>query len=433
MEIAILAVFILGYAAIAFEHPLKVNKAASALLVGVLTWTIYIVTESSQAHHIKESLGHHLSTIAEILFFLLGAMTIVELVDVHGGFEVITDRIATKSKVRLLWILGIVAFFMAAVIDSVPAAVVMYSVIKKLADKKEDRLLLAGFMVIAVNAGGVWSPLGNLPTLMLWSADKISIEGIILNAFVPSVINLLVPLVILSFTVKGKVGEGVVENSTVRTSLTSLREKVLILSIGLGGLVFVPVFKVFTHLPPFMGMMLVLGLLWVVSERMGIRKDADVREKLSPGKVLERIDTPSVLFFLGILLAVASLEVSGLLGGLATWLDNHIPNRDIVNISIGMLSSIVDNVPLVAATIEMYPLAQYPELGTDAFFWQFLAYTAGTGGAILIIGSAGGVAMMGIAGIEFFWYMKRIGWLALLGYFAGAGYFLLMQAMGWLV
>jgi Na+/H+ antiporter NhaD/arsenite permease-like protein len=426
MEIAILIIFVLGYVAIALEHPLKVNKAATALLIGVLTWTLHILAQEGQAHEIRESLAHHLSNISEILFFLLAAMTIVELVDVHGGFELITDRIRTRSKTQLFWILGFIAFFMAAVIDSVPAAVVMYSVIKKLTDKKEDRLFMAGLMVIAVNAGGVWSPLGNLPTLMLWNADKITVEGIIFSSFIPSVVNLLVPLLVLSFTVKGSFSP-VALTEKKQESPTSMGEKILVLFLGFGGLIFVPAFKLLTHLPPFMGMMLVLGILWVVAERMGARKSDEISTKLAPSKVLERIDTPSVLFFLGILLAVSALEVSGLLGGLATWLDGVIPDRNIVNLSIGLLSSVVDNVPLVAATIEMYPLASYPDLGTDAFFWQFLAYTAGTGGAILIIGSAGGVTLMGIAGIEFFWYMKRIGWLALLGYFLGAATMILLS------
>jgi Na+/H+ antiporter NhaD/arsenite permease-like protein len=432
LEALILAIFVIGYIAIAFEHPLKVNKAASALLAGVLTWTVYIVFKADIAHQVKESLGHHLANISEILFFLMAAMTIVELVDVHGGFELITKRIRTTSKVKLLWILGFVAFVMAAVIDSVPAVVVMYSLIKKLSDDKQDRLLLAGFMVIAVNAGGVFSPLGNLPTLMLWNADKITVQGVMLNAFLPSLINLLVPLGILSFMVKGHL-KPLPEQEEAYSSPTSDFEKGLVLFLGLGGLVFVPVFKVTTHLPPFMGMMLVLGILWVVAERMGTRKDSETSAKLSPSQVLSRIDTPSVLFFLGILLAVASLEVSGLLHTAAVWLDGNVPNRNVVNMSIGLLSSIVDNVPLVAATIEMYPYAQYPELGTDAFFWQFLAYTAGTGGGILIIGSAAGVTMMGMAGIEFFWYMKRIAPLALAGYFVGGLFFILMQAMGWLV
>lgn len=422
----------IGYIAIAFEHPLKVNKAASALLAGVLTWTVYIVWNASNAHAIQDSLGHHLVGISEILFFLLAAMTIVEVVDVHGGFELITSRIRTTGKVKLLWILGFLAFFMAAVIDSVPAVVVMYSLIKKFTDDKNDRLLFAGFMVIAVNAGGVFSPLGNLPTLMLWNADKITVQGVMLTAFLPSLINLLVPLGILSFLVKGNL-QPPPPQSADYTSPTSNFEKGLVLFLGLGGLVFVPLFKVTTHLPPFMGMLLVLGILWAVTERMGTRKESEVSSRLSPAQVLSRIDTPSVLFFLGILLAVASLEVSGLLHAAAVWLDGHVPNRNIVNLSIGLLSSIVDNVPLVAATIEMYPQAQYPDLGTDAFFWRFLAYTAGTGGGILIIGSAAGVTMMGMAGIEFFWYMKRIAPLALAGYFVGAVVFMVLEALGWVV
>lgn len=428
MEILILSIFIVGYLAIAFEHPLKVDKAAAALLTGVGTWTVFEIFGPASPSKVNDSLSHHLSGIAEILFFLLGAMTIVELIDAHGGFELITNRIKTRKKVSLLWILGIIAFFLAAIIDSVPAAVVMYSVIKKLMTQREDRLITAGMMVIAVNAGGVWSPLGNLPTLMLWSADNITIQGIIFSAFLPSVINLVVPLGILSFRLKGNVEqEEIRAQSLPDESPTSRIEKIVILGLGLGGLVFVPVFKIITHLPPYLGMMLVLGVIWVVADRMGSKKEKSIGEMLSPSKILERIDTPSVLFFLGILLSVACLEVSGILAAAATWLDQAVPNRNLVTIGIGLLSAIVDNVPLVAATIEMYPQAIFPELGTDAFFWQFLAYTAGTGGSILIIGSAAGVAMMGVAQIDFLWYLRRIAWLSICGYVAGTITFLLLE------
>ena len=431
MEIAILIIFVLGYAAIALEHPLKVNKAAAALLTGVLTWTIFTMWGPSDPHHVVGELSHHLAEIAQILFFLLGAMTIVELVDVHGGFEVITNAIKTKNKVKLLWIIGFVTFFLSAVLDNLTTAIVMVSLLSKLVDDKQERMLLAGIVVIAANAGGAWSPIGDVTTTMLWIDNKISPAAIMANAFVPSIVSLIVPLAVLSFFMKGEIKAP--KKAHGHVALTTSSEKMIVLALGLGGLMFVPVFKVLTHLPPFMGMMLSLGVLWVVIERMSKSKDDDSKTRLSPSKALERIDTPSVLFFLGILLAVSALQVSGLLGEAAKWLDQNIPNRNVVNMAIGVLSSIVDNVPLVAGAIEMYPEATYPELGTDAFFWQFLAFTAGTGGSILIIGSAAGVATMGLANIEFFWYVKRISGLALIGYLAGAGTFLLMEAMGWLM
>jgi Na+/H+ antiporter NhaD/arsenite permease-like protein len=430
LEALILIIFVIGYIAIAFEHPLKVNKAASALLAGVLTWTVYIVAEPQLSHEIQESLAHHVAEIAQILFFLLGAMTIVELVDVHGGFEVITNGIRTKNKVKLLWIIGLVTFFMSAVLDNLTTAIVMVSLLSKLIDDKQERMLFAGIIVIAANSGGAWSPIGDVTTTMLWIGEKISPTVIIINTIVPSLVSLLVPLGIASLMVKGEVRPP--QSSHHHDVLTTSSEKTIVLLVGLGGLIFVPAFKLLTHLPPFMGMMLSLGLLWIVVERLGTRKDDEAKNKLSPAKALERIDTPSVLFFLGILLAVGGLQVSGLLTDAAHWLDANIPNRNVVNLSIGLLSAVVDNVPLVAGAIEMYPHNLYPELGMDAFFWQFLAFTAGTGGSILIIGSAAGVATMGLAGIEFFWYVKRVSLLALAGFTAGALVFLLMQAMGWL-
>ncbi|HHG85880.1 MAG TPA: sodium:proton antiporter [Bacteroidetes bacterium] len=423
----ILIVFVLGYLGIAFEHPLRINKAATALITGVLCWTIYIMGEQN-SHHVLEDLGEHLDEIAQILFFLIGAMTIVELVDIHGGFEVITKRIKTRNKVKLIWTIALITFFLSAALDNLTTSIVMVSLLSKIIDSRKDRLLFAGVVVIAANSGGAWSPIGDVTTTMLWIDNKITAPTVIANLIIPSIISLVVPLAVLSFMLKGEVKSP--EVATDNEDNTTSFEKQLVFFMGVGGLIFVPIFKIATHLPPFMGMMLSLGVLWAATELLNKNKKDKFKEKLSPSHALERIDTPSMLFFLGILLAVGALQVSGILPSLATWLDQAIPNRSAVVVSIGLLSSIVDNVPLVAGAIEMYPQSQYPELGVDAHFWQFLAYCAGTGGSVLIIGSAAGVAVMGIEKVEFFWYLKKISWLALIGYFAGVGAYLAMQAMG---
>jgi len=442
METLILVIFVLGYLAIAFEHPLKINKAASALFTGVVCWTIYILSADALVpgtegfieynathgatdplHYVIHELGYHVDEIAQILFFLIGAMTIVELVDIHGGFEVITRRIRTRKKVQLLWIITILTFFLSAALDNLTTSIVMVSLLSKIMQDRKDRLFFAGMIVIAANSGGAWSPIGDVTTTMLWIDDKITAPVIIVNTILPSLVSLLAPLALLSFTLKGEVNPP--ENADEGIEVTEEWEKRLVLILGVGGLVFVPVFKIWTHLPPFMGMMLSLSILWGATELLNKGKRDKFKEKLSPAHALERIDTPSMLFFLGILLAVGVLQVSGMLAELAGWLDNTIPNRNITVTAIGLLSSIVDNVPLVAGAIEMYP-----SIETDAHFWQYLAYCAGTGGSVLIIGSAAGVAVMGIEKVEFFWYLRKISLLALLGYFAGAGVFLLMESLG---
>ena len=452
METLILVIFVLGYIAIAFEHPLKINKAASALLTGVICWTIYILGadqlvpgletyaeylkhaepgDGNPMHFVLHELGYHVDEIAQILFFLIGAMTIVELVDIHGGFDVITRNIRTKNKVKLMWLICFLTFFLSAALDNLTTSIVMVSLLSKIMEDRKTKLLFAGMIVIAANSGGAWSPIGDVTTTMLWIDDKITAPVIIVNTILPSLVSLLAPLAILSFTLKGEVSTPHKQGED--DELTSEREKRLVLFLGVAGLVFVPVFKIITHLPPFMGMMFSLGILWAATELLNKSKRDKFKERLSPAHALERIDTSSMLFFLGILLAVGALQVSGLLAELALWLDNTIPNREITVTAIGLLSSIVDNVPLVAGAIEMYPESGYPELGTDATFWQYLAYCAGTGGSVLIIGSAAGVAVMGIEKVEFFWYLKRISWLALVGYFAGAGVFLLMESLGLMI
>lgn len=425
MNTIIILIFVLGYAAIAFEHNLKLNKAASALLTGVLCWTVYIMSAGGieEVHLISEELMEHLSSISGILFFLLGAMTIVELVDAHDGFKAVTDLIKTDDKRKLLWIVGFIAFFLSAILDNLTTTIVMVSLLRKLVANKKERLLFVGLVVIAANAGGAWSPIGDVTTTMLWIGGQITTEKIIPALILPSIFCLVVPLVALSFTVKGK-AVPVSSAEGEKPATTSLERNVIFIT-GVGALIFVPVFKTITHLPPFMGILFGLSILWIVGEILHFNKEVKMKHPLSIVRALEKIDTSSVLFFLGILIAISALESTGLLTQLASLMDEKIGDQNIIIMSIGMLSAIVDNVPLVAAAMGMYPLSLFPP---DHYFWEFLAYCAGTGGSILIIGSAAGVAAMGMEKIEFFWYLKKIGWLALIGYFGGA-FFYILQSM----
>ena len=436
MSLLIIVVFVLGYAAIAFEHPLKIDKAASALITGILCWTIYVVSLNGghDAVHIIEhgadghgGLYHHLFDIANILFFLMGAMTIVELVDAHEGFSVITDRIKTTDKTKLLWIIAILTFFFSAALDNLTTTIVMISLLRKLVKDKETRWLFVGIVVMAANAGGAWSPIGDVTTTMLWIKGQLpDVPSLMTELFIPSFISILVPMIILSFTLKWKVERPqIIENANLNP--TSDNERILVFVLGIAGLVFVPVFKTLTHLPPFMGMMLSLVLIWAITEIMHKGKSKEDKESLSVISVLQKIDVASVLFFLGILLAVAALQEFGHLRSIAGALDKAFAgNIFSINIVIGLLSSIVDNVPLVAAAQGMYDIAPVGEFAANGHFWKLLAYCAGTGGSALIIGSAAGVAAMGLEKIDFMWYLKKISWLAVIGYFAGAAaYFLL--------
>lgn len=424
-----IAVFVLGYLFIALEHPLKIDKAASAVLTGVICWTLLVFGQEAIFPHeeegfIDENILHHIGEIAEILFFLIGAMTIVELVDAHEGFSVVTNKIQTTNRVKLLWIICIVTFFFSSVLDNLTTAIVMAALLKKLIADKEDLWFFAGMVVIAANAGGAWSPIGDVTTIMLWIGGQVTAANIVVKVFLPSMICLLVPLLIVTFTKKGDVQRPNVEDKDLGHSGITASQQNLIFWMGVSGLLFVPIFKNITHLPPFMGMLFSLGVLWVTTEI--IHRNKDYREKMdfSVSGVIRKIDTPSVLFFLGILLAVASLQTAGHLGQLATAMNETFGNIYIINILVGFLSSIVDNVPLVAGAIGMYPLSVYPQ---DHVFWELLAYCAGTGGSTLIIGSAAGVAIMGILKIDFIWYFKKISWLAAIGYLAGvAVYYLLV-------
>ncbi len=420
--ILIVTVFILGYLLIALEHTVKVNKAATALMTGVLCWTIFIF-ENSSAHFVNEELLHHLGEIGSILFFLLGAMTIVELIDSHNGFSIITRRINTTSKSRLLLVVSVITFFLSALLDNLTTTIVMTSLCAKLLSEREDRLWFAGMIVIAANAGGAWSPLGDVTTTMLWIGGQITAYSIITQIFLPSVAAAFIPALIIMYKFKGK---QIVSMPKANDSEVDKRDGKIVLASGIGFLIFVPVFKTITHLPPFMGMLFALGCMWIITTVLHKKKESGFIQRYSVAHALQRIDTPSILFFLGILLAVAALQSNGLLAEAATHLNAFLKNDYLIGTALGLLSALVDNVPLVAAAQGMYDLTTYP---TDHPFWEFLALTTGTGGSAIIIGSAAGVAAMGIEAINFMWYLKKISWLALIGFFAAIGVFLLERML----
>ena len=423
MVAVILIVFLLGYVAIAMEHVIKLNKAASALITGVLCWTIYILFMPDK-HIVNEQLSEHVGGIAGILFFLLGAMTIVELIDAHDGFEVITSRIKTTKKSHLLWLIGGLSFFLSAILDNLTATIVIVSLIRKLIRNKPARLIFCGVTIIASNAGGAWSPIGDVTTTMLWIGGQITSAQIVAKVFLPGLVCAAVPILVLTFRMRGALEVGGTEEAKTSRPVTPVRDRNIVFVTGLLILLLVPVFKTVTHLPPFMGMLMGLGIMWAITEIIHHEKDTQDKHFLSVLYALRKIDTPSILFFLGILISVAALQSIGALMNVAQYMDQQIGSPTIIVIIIGVLSSIVDNVPLVAASMGMYSLQQYP---TDHFFWHFLAYCCGTGGSMLIIGSAAGVAAMGIEKIEFFWYLKKIAWLALIGYAAGILVFMLQQ------
>jgi len=475
----ILLIFIFGYISIALEHPLKIDKAASALLIGVLTWTVYILNASNllqlgfspswqefsiQAqsiidhikptipesewinsawaekisvlaqpyHFVVEELEHHLIEISEILFFLLGAMTIVEIIDQHEGFKVITDKITTTNKVKLLWIIAVITFFMSAVLDNLTTTIVMVALLKKLVNDQKTRWFFVSMVVLAANSGGAWSPIGDVTTIMLWIGGQVTAGAIMAKVFLPSIVSIVVPLAIISFFMKGKIDRP--KNFGKETTFATSKERVIVFVTGVGVLLFVPVFKTITHLPPYMGMLFGLGVLWVLTEILHRSKSVEVTGKLKVFNIIRKVDTPTVLFFLGILSAVACLQSVGHLNIMAGWLNDNLGNVYAINIAIGILSSIVDNVPLVAGAMGMYDIALPGTTGYEAMFvqdgtfWELLAFCAGTGGSILIIGSAAGVAAMGIEKIDFIWYLKKVSLLALVGYFSGIATYYLMFA-----
>ncbi|MEO7445239.1 MAG: sodium:proton antiporter NhaD [Ferruginibacter sp.] len=423
MLIAICVVFILGYTAIAMEHPIKINKAATALVTAAICWSILALF--SPGEHIAEELTGHLGEVSGILFFLLGAMTIVELIDAHDGFYIITSRIKTTNKKKLVWLIAIITFFLSAVLDNLTTTIVLVSMLRKIVPDKEEKLTFAALVVIAANAGGAWSPIGDVTTTMLWIGGQITATSIIVQTILPSLVCMIIPTAIISWRMKGQV-KPLDEDELSNNFNTSAFERNLVFWLGIGSLLFVPVFKTITHLPPYMGILFGLGMMWIITELIHYERDEHEKGPLSVNHALRKIDTPSVLFFLGILLSVGALQATGVLTSLAELMNEKIGNITVITMSIGLLSAIVDNVPLVAAAQGMYSLAEFPQ---GHFFWEFLAYCAGTGGSALIIGSAAGVAAMGIEKIEFFWYFKKISWLALVGYLAGAMVFILQHSL----
>ncbi|MDE6338733.1 MAG: sodium:proton antiporter NhaD [Muribaculaceae bacterium] len=458
MLTALVVIFIVGYLAIALEHPLRVDKTASALLLGMLMWIIYamgaesvvpVVSGEHFKHFLESNPGlagkslheqalqyvlnvdiiEQLGDIMQTLLFLIGAMTIVEMVDVHGGFRVITDRINTRDKKKLLWIISIVTFFMSAILDNLTTTIVMLMLLRKLITQKEERWLYAGMIIIAANSGGAWSPIGDVTTIMLWVSGNISAPALLSYVLLPSIVSMLVPLVIISSKLTGNLPprDTVVE----KNSFITARQRATMFYLGVGGLIFVPVFKSFTHLPPFVGMLFVLGALWVFTEIFYNSQMLEQAKELRLPKVISRVDMPSILFFLGILMAVAVLQCTGILSEIAVFLDEKIHNVYWIGLVLGVLSAIVDNVPLVAGVMGMYPVADPGATGyaanfvIDGTFWELMSYCAGVGGSILIIGSAAGVIVMGLEKISFGWYLKRFSWVALLGYLSGAGVYAL--------
>jgi NhaD family Na+/H+ antiporter len=419
VHILMAAVFIAGYLAIIFEYYIKVNKTASAMLMAVGTW-ILLFTQRHLAERLPLSIfDEHIGNASQIIFFLLGAMTLVELIDVHRGFKIITDIIHTNSKKKMLWLVGVVSFFLSALLDNLTTTIIMVSVLRKIIDDPKDRLILCGAIVVAANAGGAWTPIGDVTTTMLWIKGQVTTVAVMKTLFLPSLFCAFVSLFLLSLQVKGKY-----ENLFAEKSMKQEPGAKIVFYIGVGALVFVPIFRGLTGLPPFMGILVGLGVLWFVTDIMHHKYAS--RKYLRVPHVLTKIDTSGVLFFLGILLSISALEIIGILKNVAVWVDFHITNTAVIATVIGLLSSIVDNVPLVAACIGMYPLEIYPP---DSSIWQMLAYCAGTGGSILVIGSAAGVALMGLEKIDFIWYLKKISLTALTGFLAGMALYLLLSAL----
>lgn len=419
--VAILLIFIFGYAAIIFEHSIRINKAASALVVAVFTWTILFLTPSQNFLDHNHVLNEHLSSTSQIIFFLLGALLIVELIDSHRGFKIITDIIRTKSRKSLLWTLGLITFFLSAVLDNLTTTVVMVTLLRKILSNRDDRILFGSLIVIAANAGGAWTPMGDITTTMLWINGNITSLAIIKSLFLPSFFSLIVALFLIErkFEKKRALEWTKTEDQPPEPGARS------IFYLGLSGLIFVPIFKTLTGLPPFMGILIVLGILWMTTDLM--HHNQKHRQHLLIQHTLTRIDTSGVLFFFGILLCIGSLDAIGILKGLESWLDQFLHHRlSLIAFVIGILSAVIDNVPLVAATMSMFDFQTYPP---DSSLWQMLAYTAGTGGSLLIIGSAAGIALMGLEKINFVWYLKNITALAFFSYLSGFLFYLLQTTL----
>ena len=434
----IIVAFVAGYLCIALESLTKINKAAIALLMCVVCWTLLMVSpgayypdvaSDSVLHHISEVIEHHLGDAAGTLFFLMGAMTIVEIVDSNGGFNFVRDIMKTRSKRKLLWRVAIATFFLSAILDNLTTSIVMIMVLRKLVQSREERLIYAALIIISANSGGAFSPIGDVTTIMLWIKGVITTQGILTEIFIPSLVSMLVPAFILQYSLSGKFDK---EQNLVTAEISQFTkvQRNIVFWLGVGGLVFVPIFKSITHLPPFMGILLVLGVLWTVTEIFHHNTSEDDTMAKRVSDLLSRIDLSTIMFFLGILMAVAVLQEIGVLTALGTGLNEvFVGNYYVINGIIGVLSSIVDNVPLVAGCMGMYPVAETGAMAIDGIFWQLLAYCAGVGGSMLIIGSAAGVVVMGLEKITFGWYMKRITWIAFVGYLAGIVVYWLQQAL----
>lgn len=424
MLVALVAVFAISYIAISVEHSIGISKSASALLGAGLLWTIYAMSTGDH-DRVDRELVETMAATAQIAFFLMGAMTIVEVIDAHDGFELVTSRIRSRSLTLtgLLWLVAWVTFILSAILDNLTTTIVMVSMVRKIVGGRLDRLLFTSIIVIAANAGGASSPMGDVTTTMLWIGGQVSALGIVKALLLPSIVNLLIPLLIAGRWLAGRPFTPAGDFGPARAPAF---ERNLMFAVGLAMLLLVPAFKQVTRLPPFMGILFGLGILWLVGELVHRNKGREQKEHVTVGHALTRIDLGSIVFFVGILLAVAVLEHAGILTALAEWLDAHIGRLDVIVMLLGLLSAIVDNVPLVAATMGMYDLARYP---IDSFLWEFVAYCAGTGGSILIIGSAAGVVAMGLEDIRFGWYMRKISGLALLGYFAGAAVYIVQRGL----
>ena len=434
----IIVAFVAGYLCIALESLTKINKAAIALLMCVVCWTLLMVSPGAYypdvasdgvLHHISEVIEHHLGDAAGTLFFLMGAMTIVEIVDSNGGFNFVRDIMKTRSKRKLLWRVAIATFFLSAILDNLTTSIVMIMVLRKLVQSREERLIYAALIIISANSGGAFSPIGDVTTIMLWIKGVITTQGILTEIFIPSLVSMLVPAFILQYSLSGKFDK---EQNLVTAEVSQFTkvQRNIIFWLGVGGLVFVPIFKSITHLPPFMGILLVLGVLWTVTEIFHHNTSEDDTMAKRVSDLLSRIDLSTIMFFLGILMAVAVLQEIGVLTALGTGLNEvFVGNYYVINGIIGVLSSIVDNVPLVAGCMGMYPVAETGAMAINGIFWQLLAYCAGVGGSMLIIGSAAGVVVMGLEKITFGWYMKRITWIAFVGYLAGIVTYWLQQAL----
>jgi Na+/H+ antiporter NhaD/arsenite permease-like protein len=421
VHVLMILTFVVGYVFIVFEHRLHVNKGAAALLLAGALWSLYFLGVAEDLDTATHALEGHLSEVSQIVFFLIGAMTLVEVIDSHGSFKLVTDQIRTRSKLRIMWLLAVMAFFMSALLDNLTTTIVMVSLLRRILPNRDNRMLLGSMVVVAANAGGAWTPMGDVTTTMLWIGGQVTTLGVMSALLIPSIVTMVVAVLLLGIGQRGHYG-GEAQANDQKVEVGARR----VLSLGLGAFLFVPVFKTITHLPPFVGILIGLGVMWVVTDLMH-RKSDECRAHVKVPHAFTKIDVSGVLFFLGILLAIGALQSAGLLSMLASALDRMTSSPQVLAGTIGILSAIVDNVPLVAAAMAMYPMEIYPQ---DGQFWDLIAFCAGTGGSILIVGSAAGVALMGMEKIDFVWYFKRISGIALVSYLAGMATYMGLASVG---